>query len=225
MNSKMKVLFPVGGILLVPVIAIATPPFGILSNIIWGTGTVGELNEHLVVQATVDDQEDWTLDLTTTGNSAFTTQEVVTAPGGYSGWHHHPGLLGGIVKEGTLSWYDQHCVLHSYSAGQSFVESTQAHKRRQPWEGQHQVAHFLHHQGGRTPSHRGSPAGLRRATRTSVINLKFPLAALLRRDPFPSANLDGLPIARSLCLPSWRGIVKRQCPSIGRRSPWATPKR
>jgi quercetin dioxygenase-like cupin family protein len=127
MNSKMKALFAVGGILLVPVIAIATPPLGILSNIIWGTGTVGDLNEHLVVPATADDQEDWTLDLTTAGNSAFTTQEVVTAPGGYSGWHHHPGLLGGIVKDGTLSWYDQNCVLHSYSTGQSFVESTQAH--------------------------------------------------------------------------------------------------
>lgn len=122
-----KGLVVVGSILLAPLLAVATPPFAVLSNIIWGTGHVGDLDEHLVVQSGKDDEEDWTLDITSNGESNFTTQEAVTAPGGYSGWHHHPGLLGGIVQEGTLSWYDQNCVLHTYAQGQSFVESTQPH--------------------------------------------------------------------------------------------------
>lgn len=50
------------------------------------------------------------------------TQQVTFAPGAYSGWHHHPGVILVLVKTGTVTVHDENCQTTSYSAGQAFIE-------------------------------------------------------------------------------------------------------
>jgi hypothetical protein len=46
------------------------------------------------------------VELHTTGVTDVVTQTVTFAPGGYSGWHSHPGLAILSVKSGTLTFYE-----------------------------------------------------------------------------------------------------------------------
>jgi quercetin dioxygenase-like cupin family protein len=47
------------------------------------------------------------------------------APGGYSGWHSHPGKVVAVVQRGAFTLYrgdDPSCTGTTYTAGQVFVE-------------------------------------------------------------------------------------------------------
>src|SRR4051795_12931989 len=46
------------------------------------------------------------------------------APGGSSGWHHHPGVVLLLVESGTITFYDEHCNVEVHHAGEAFVESS-----------------------------------------------------------------------------------------------------
>ncbi|MEA2554974.1 MAG: hypothetical protein QOI60_305 [Actinomycetota bacterium] len=51
--------------------------------------------------------------------------EVSYAPGGYSGWHSHPGRVVVGVQRGAVTLYrgdDPHCTGTTYTAGQVFFE-------------------------------------------------------------------------------------------------------
>jgi quercetin dioxygenase-like cupin family protein len=48
---------------------------------------------------------------------------VTLQPDGYTGWHTHPGPLLVVVESGTLTHYDRHCHVQTYSAGQAFEEA------------------------------------------------------------------------------------------------------
>lgn len=48
--------------------------------------------------------------------------------GGSAGWHVHPGALFVVVKQGTLSVWDEDCVKNTYSAGQTFFEEGPHHR-------------------------------------------------------------------------------------------------
>ncbi len=57
-------------------------------------------------------------------------QQVVIAPGGYTGWHTHPGPVLVLVKAGALTLYsseDPTCTGRTYTAGQAFVDRGQGH--------------------------------------------------------------------------------------------------
>lgn len=57
-------------------------------------------------------------------------QRIVLAPGGYTGWHSHPGPAVALVIRGELTLYsgeDPSCVGRPYAAGQAFVDSGQGH--------------------------------------------------------------------------------------------------
>jgi quercetin dioxygenase-like cupin family protein len=49
-------------------------------------------------------------------------QEVDLAPGGFTGWHTHPGPLLVVVKTGSLTHLDAQCHVQTYAAGQAFIE-------------------------------------------------------------------------------------------------------
>ena len=49
--------------------------------------------------------------------------KVVLAPGGSTGWHHHPGVVLVSVKSGTVSEYHQDCHKSVYKKGGGFVEN------------------------------------------------------------------------------------------------------
>ena len=50
------------------------------------------------------------------------TQQVTFAPGAYSGWHHHPGVILVLVKAGAVTVHDENCNTKTYSTGQAFIE-------------------------------------------------------------------------------------------------------
>jgi hypothetical protein len=57
-------------------------------------------------------------------------QQVVIEPGGYTGWHTHPGPVLVLVKQGELTLYssdDPTCTGRTYTVGQSFIDQGQGH--------------------------------------------------------------------------------------------------
>jgi quercetin dioxygenase-like cupin family protein len=135
------------------VAALATPPFGIVLNQILATGTAlddfnqnmrvdsdsnkdreNDVSENLQVPSNPNndsgnegENEDWHLKLRTHGATDFYVQHLVVGPGGYSGWHTHPGLLVGTVVSGTIDFYDANCQRRSFTTGQVFTENTEVH--------------------------------------------------------------------------------------------------
>jgi len=106
----------------VPTFAFATPPAGVVSNVIVAQGvTLGPVKERAQVG------DSWMVNLEDRGQSEFYFQDLVVGPGGYTGWHSHPGLLLITVKEGSLEFYDKECAKHTYGAGQSFTEGAEPH--------------------------------------------------------------------------------------------------
>jgi quercetin dioxygenase-like cupin family protein len=106
----------------VPTVAFATPPAGIVSNVIVAQGaTLGPVKER------ADVGDNWSVNLQDKGQSEFFIQDLVVGPGGYTGWHSHPGILLVTVKEGSLEFYDKDCAKHTYVAGQSFTEGAEPH--------------------------------------------------------------------------------------------------
>jgi quercetin dioxygenase-like cupin family protein len=49
-------------------------------------------------------------------------QRFVLTPGGYSGWHFHPGVAVVTVKSGEFTLDQEDCSSQTYSAGQVAVE-------------------------------------------------------------------------------------------------------
>lgn len=43
-------------------------------------------------------------------------------PGGTTGWHSHPGVEIAVVKAGTLTVYDAHCIPRTVTAGHGRVQ-------------------------------------------------------------------------------------------------------
>jgi quercetin dioxygenase-like cupin family protein len=128
MSMKTQMLVMVGGVVLIAAVAVATPTSGILLNQILATGATDPdqpLSENFVVRNAAGDR--WHLKLSASGPSNFYVQDLVLAPGGYSGWHHHPGVLLITVSEGVIDWYDGDCNKTTYTAGQSFTESNAVH--------------------------------------------------------------------------------------------------
>ena len=54
------------------------------------------------------------------------TLEVTFAPGASAGWHFHPGPVFVVIREGTLSVWDEDCVKNEYSPGEVFFEAGRA---------------------------------------------------------------------------------------------------
>ena len=44
-------------------------------------------------------------------------QRIKIAPGGRSGWHHHPGMVIVAVKRGTVTYVDSDCDAVTYGRG------------------------------------------------------------------------------------------------------------
>jgi quercetin dioxygenase-like cupin family protein len=130
MSIKKQMFAVIAGVALITAVAVATPPAGVILNQILATGTTPDPEAGLDEQFTVTNaagDADWDLALSTSGPSDFYVQEVIFGPHGYSGWHHHPGILLMTVKEGSIDWYDGECNKTVYTAGQSFTESNAVH--------------------------------------------------------------------------------------------------
>jgi quercetin dioxygenase-like cupin family protein len=107
--------------LLAIAVALATPSSGILFNNILSMGVAtDDLDEKVKI-------DDWKLSLKTKGSSDFYIQDIAIAPGGYSGWHTHPGMFVGTVLTGSIDFYDENCNLRTFTAGQVWTENDRLH--------------------------------------------------------------------------------------------------
>jgi quercetin dioxygenase-like cupin family protein len=105
------------GICISVAVALATPGSGFLSNIV-SRATVGAFQVE-------SESGPWQVEIETSGISDIVTQTVTLGPGGFSGWHSHPGPAIVSVKSGTVTFYegnDPSCTPHVFSAGTGFVE-------------------------------------------------------------------------------------------------------
>ena len=122
MKRRMELAITISCLLLVSITAWATAGSGFLFNIVLNQAQA-PAGLHSDALGEAADGSFWHLQLKTEGApSDFIVQDVALAPGGYSGWHSHPGPVLITVKEGTASWYDADCVLHVYTPGMAFIE-------------------------------------------------------------------------------------------------------
>jgi quercetin dioxygenase-like cupin family protein len=85
--------------------ALATPPSGTVTTE-FGRSTVDHFG-------------------TSMGQGDIVVTENSYAPGGYSGWHSHPGKVVATVQRGAFTLYrgdDPTCTGKTYAAGQVFIE-------------------------------------------------------------------------------------------------------
>src|SRR3981189_1336636 len=100
----------------------ATEPAGVVSNVELAKGrTISALRESIKVGA------EWTVSLEDKGQSEMYFQDLIVGPGGYTGWHSHPGLLLITIKEGRVDFYNKNLGNTIYMAGSSFTEGAEPH--------------------------------------------------------------------------------------------------
>ncbi len=94
--------------------ALATDPTGQTVTLL-ARGSAGRLHaKHDGIRLTTRD-----------GVSADVAVATITyAPGGSSGWHHHPGVVVAVVQSGTVTFYDKKCRPQVHQAGEAFIESS-----------------------------------------------------------------------------------------------------
>lgn len=115
--------------LAIAAVAWATPSMGFLVNQILAMGATTE-NISQQVQMARDPEvgdDPWQVQVQAQGATDFYVHQLAVAPGGYSGWHTHPGVLIGTVVSGSLDFYDSNCQKKTYTAGQVFLENSQTH--------------------------------------------------------------------------------------------------
>jgi quercetin dioxygenase-like cupin family protein len=98
----------------------ATPPSGISFNLI-GHATMPAFDVKRKEKPI-----DWELRLEAPQPIDVATQVVTFPPGGFSGWHTHPGPVFFTVQTGTLTVYegnDPTCQPHIFTAGTGAVEA------------------------------------------------------------------------------------------------------
>lgn len=101
---KQAVLVAAAALIATP--ALASPPSGVTPET-YVTGTLmgsDQENSDGVKFQTKDD-------------TAVRVQKLTFAAGGYTGWHHHPGIVIVTVKEGTIQMKHSDCSVHEYGPG------------------------------------------------------------------------------------------------------------
>ncbi len=84
--------------------------------------------EEIAVNTTAEDPK--LVRLEATGESDFYVVENTVTPGGFSGWHTHPGPSLVTVKSGTASFYDGDdptCTPRVYEMGSGFIDRGNGH--------------------------------------------------------------------------------------------------
>ena len=97
----------------------ATPGSGFLFNNVLSRASTAQ---PLFI---IGGQQGWFSTLLTNKPADFVVQDVALIPGGYSGWHSHPGPVLITVKTGTATWYHVshgECAKTVYATGSAFVE-------------------------------------------------------------------------------------------------------
>ncbi|MEO8246024.1 MAG: cupin domain-containing protein [Chloroflexota bacterium] len=98
---------------LVGPIAFASPGSGAVTTVLGHRATLSD-----AIQVNED-----RIKFQTKGATDLQTQTITFAPGAYSGWHHHPGVIMVIVESGQVTVHEENCHTMTYGQGEAFVES------------------------------------------------------------------------------------------------------
>ena len=116
------------GLAAIATVALATPSAGLIFTTYLGTiDRTVHTSVEVNLPAPVNGEDEWSVSLHTSGPANFIFQDLTIVPGGYTGWHTHPGILLTTVVSGAIEWYDGRCARHVYSAGDSLTESDKLH--------------------------------------------------------------------------------------------------
>jgi len=138
MRSRTLLVIAVALVLcLTTLIVRATPTVGQIFSIL----STGNINDEVIAHSRVklppatgvssdDDANEWIANFFTSGATTFQVIDVTLAPGGYTGWHHHPAILLSTMISGSIEWYDAECNKHVYNPGDSWTETTTVHDVR-----------------------------------------------------------------------------------------------
>ena len=159
--SKMKLSLLLAGVF------VACAFGGVALRFAWATPGSGITGTHIsgpVVLGPMDikiENDTYELELKTNGLSDARVVHFSVAPGGYFGWHTHPGPVFVMITAGTLTYYDSHDSANGvhYAAGTGFVDPGGGHVHDARNEGDVNVeivAFFLTPQG--TPIRIDAPA-------------------------------------------------------------------
>jgi quercetin dioxygenase-like cupin family protein len=111
--------------LLIGAAAYATPSSGAtFSTVQLSKGRFGEIDTH------TNDALPHQVKVKTKGESDVYVVENTVKPGGYSGWHTHPGPSLITIKSGTATFYDADdptCTPHTYPAGTGLIDPGDGH--------------------------------------------------------------------------------------------------
>jgi quercetin dioxygenase-like cupin family protein len=109
----------IAGLLAACLIAVATAGSGYpFNNVVRSTSVTNSILQRA-------HSEGWYGLLLVRGPTDIVQQDVAVAPGGFSGWHSHPGPVIITIKSGTATWYsalNPTCTPTIYPAGSAFVE-------------------------------------------------------------------------------------------------------
>jgi quercetin dioxygenase-like cupin family protein len=122
-NPKIIIGVLAGGIV-VGGLAWATPIFNLALPILATGNQNADIDAHGNFAAS---NGEFRAFMKTEGPSTILFQDGAFAPGGYTGWHSHPGILALTLAAGTLDWYDGECNKKSYKPGDSWTEGSQLH--------------------------------------------------------------------------------------------------
>ena len=102
---------------------------GTLAAVALGSPGFGNVTTLLVAKADLNQAVHLNSDrikFQTQGPTDVRVQTITFAPGSYSGWHHHPGLVLVAVKSGEVTNLDSQCNATTYGPGSpngsAFVE-------------------------------------------------------------------------------------------------------
>jgi hypothetical protein len=108
----------------------ATPGAGSSSTLL-GRGT---FDEAFKVKREFSGVSDWEVEVEAKPALDVATQIITFQPGGYSGWHSHPGPVFIAVMSGTMTFYESHdpaCQPIVRTAGQGYLDTGEhAHMAR-----------------------------------------------------------------------------------------------
>lgn len=98
---------------------------GTLTAVALGSTGVGFAPDPPLVTANIANKVELNSDrvkFQTKGPTDVRVQKIVIAPHGYSGWHHHPGIVIVAVASGSVTFTQSDCSSTTYGPGAAFVE-------------------------------------------------------------------------------------------------------
>jgi quercetin dioxygenase-like cupin family protein len=105
----------IGGIALTS--ARATPRSGVTATVLAGPVVLDEMHVG-------GETDDWEMEIKSKGLTDAHVVHQKVAPGGYSGWHSHPGPVFVLIPSGTATLYNAtEWTVTEYPAGTGFVET------------------------------------------------------------------------------------------------------